>query len=192
MPHTAVMIRKMCRKPSYCQRLIISRPLAVSGPMNSTEKPNISGRRVHSDPRQATPNMTVGTDPSISTSLALWLIRPSTVPASIPARTRAPTTSIRRCWMTPMATPSAGNTPLSTSAVTVLIPAERSRLYAISGAATSMMTIFAIERSRPAISDLVPAVGLASRLASTTSAFRAGLRIPVLVWPWQALLLRAR
>ena len=35
-------------------------------------------------------------------------------------------------------------------------------------------------------------LSLASRLASTTSAFRAGLRIPVLVWPWQALLLRAR
>src|ERR1700722_6607857 len=87
-PHTAVMIRKMCRKPSYCHRLVISRPLAVSRPMNSTEKPYISGRDVHSEPRQATPNMAVGTDPSISTSLALWLIRPSTVPASIPASMR--------------------------------------------------------------------------------------------------------
>jgi hypothetical protein len=91
-----------------------------------------------------------------------------------------------------MATANAGNTPLSTRAVTVLIPAERSRLYAMSGAATSMITIFVIERSRLAISGLVPAVGLASRLASTTSAFRAGLRIPVLVWPRQALLPRAR
>src|SRR5689334_22144874 len=54
-PHTAVMTRKMCRKPSYCQRLIISRPLAVSGPMNSTARPYISGRRVHSEPRQPSP-----------------------------------------------------------------------------------------------------------------------------------------
>src|ERR1700745_3923057 len=52
MPQTAVIIRKMWRKPSYCQRLIISRPLAVSGPMNSTARPYISGRRVHSEPRQ--------------------------------------------------------------------------------------------------------------------------------------------
>src|SRR5579859_2815009 len=65
------MTRKMRRKPSYCQRLIISRPLAVSGPMNSTDMPNISGRRVDSEPRQATPNMAAGTDPSSSTSLIL-------------------------------------------------------------------------------------------------------------------------
>src|SRR5579872_508230 len=182
-PHTAVMTRKMRRKPAYCQRLIISRPLAVSGPTNSTDMPNISGRRVPSEPRQATPNMAVGTDPSSRTSRVLWLISPSTAPATIPARTRAPTTSSRRCRMTPTATPRAGNTPLSTRAVTVLIPAERSRSYAISGAAMSMTAILAIERSRPAISGLVPAVGPASGRASTTGALRARLQIPVLVRP---------
>jgi len=57
----------------------------------------------------------------------------------------------------------------------VLIPAERSRLYAISGAATSMMTIFAIERSRPAISQLDdrhPGLALDHGLA----VYRASLR----------------
>lgn len=99
-PHTAVMTRKTCRKPSYRQRPVISRPLAVSGPMNSRAKPYISGRRVHSEPRQPAPNMAVGTDPSISTSRALWLTRPSTVPASIPAKTTSRTRSRRspRGW----------------------------------------------------------------------------------------------
>src|SRR5947208_13837469 len=94
----------------------------------------LQGHAVHqragarSEPRQATANTAVGTDPSASTSLVLWLTRPSTVPTMIPARTRAPTTSSRRCLMTPMATPAAGNTPASSKAVTADRPAERSRL----------------------------------------------------------------
>ena len=72
--------------------------------------------------------MAVGTDPSTSSSLVLWLTKPSTVPTTIPARTRAPTMSSRRFWMAPMDTPRAGNTPLSSRAVTAVRPAERSRL----------------------------------------------------------------
>ena len=52
-PKTVVMTRNTRRYSSYCQSLIISLPLGVSGPMNSKAKPNISARRVHSDPRQA-------------------------------------------------------------------------------------------------------------------------------------------
>jgi hypothetical protein len=70
--------------------------------------------------------------------------------------------------------------PLGTSAVTELIAAERSRLYAISGAATSMITISAIDRSRPAISGLAAEAVLyfrrtAGRPGNGTMQYRAGL-----------------
>ena len=87
-------------------------------------KLNISGRRARSEPRHATPKTAVVTDPWTSSSLVLWL----TAPTAIPARTRAPIASSRRLRMALMVTPRAGSTPLSSSAVSTVIPAERSRL----------------------------------------------------------------
>jgi hypothetical protein len=100
----------------------------VSGPMNSRASRYISGFGVAREPRQISPNPVVVTDPSSSTSLGLWLTRPRMAPSAMPASTRTPIASARRCPMMPMITPAAGNTPLSTSAATALNPFERSRL----------------------------------------------------------------
>lgn len=121
----------------------------MSCPRNSTAKRYINGRDVHSDPRQTAPNIAVGTEPSSSTSLALPLTSPNTVPTAMPSRTTTPTTSIRRLPTIPRTTPTVGKTPLRTSDVTVVHPWLRSHQYNARGPAMSNTTILATAGSRP-------------------------------------------
>jgi hypothetical protein len=114
------------RKTGDRQAAVTSRPFGVPGPRISTARRKISGRRSRTEPRQASANTTEGTDPSRRKSLALWLVRPSIVPTRMPARIITAMTSSRRSTTAPMAMPSAGSTPLITSAATAPSPAERS------------------------------------------------------------------
>jgi hypothetical protein len=103
--------------------------------MNSSANRYIIGLSVASEPRQINPNTPVETDPSSSTSFGLWLTSPRMAPAAMPARTSTPTASTRRCPMTPMIIPTAGNTPLSTSAATVLNPVRAKQVVEQQGSA---------------------------------------------------------
>ena len=95
--------------------------------MNSSANRYIIGLSVAREPRQISPNTPVETDPSSSTSFGLWLTSPRMAPTTMPASTSTPTASTRRCLMIPMITPTAGSTPLSTSAGTVPTPFDWSR-----------------------------------------------------------------
>ena len=115
------------RNSWYCRSPANSRPRSVSGPMNSSANRYIIGLSVASDPRQISPNTPVETESSSSTSFGFRLTSPRIAPTTMPARTSTPTASTRRCLTMPMITPTAGSTPLSTSAGTAATPFDWSR-----------------------------------------------------------------